>query len=179
LALINYRIERSLSLREEAFTASPKIPLHLRAAFSHHPHTQLSGIAPNFNRHLSLGGKLAFNVFYPNYALLDDVGIEHQELEWQDPNNSDLVVRRFFVRNSVDKLNQSFQGDFIFRTYQGDQLVKEDRSHLSMSYYTYPQVLLLLKISGFKVQEEYGSFTREPISVKKEMVFVAEKDREL
>lgn len=88
-------------------------------------------------------------------------------------------MRRFFIRNSVDKLNQFLQGDFIFRTYRGDVLVKEDRSHLSMSYYTYPQVILLLIVAGFKVLEEYGSFTKEPILAQKEMVFVAEKDREL
>ena len=71
----------------------------------------------------------------------------------------------------------SFQGDFIFRTYRGDQLVKEDRSTLNMSYYTYPQVLLLFKATGFKIVEEYGSYDKEPISICKEMIFVAEKER--
>jgi hypothetical protein len=44
-----------------------------------------------------------------------------------------------------------------------------------MSYYTSPQILLLLKSTGFKVLEEYGSYYREPISVCKEMIFIAEK----
>lgn len=130
----------------------------------------------NFSKHLNRGGRLAFNLFYPNYKLLDEIGVEHQELEWTDKNDSSLTVRRSFVRTSVDKLNQVFQGEFIFRSFRGDSLVSEDRSHLSMSYYTYPQVLLLLKASGFKVVEEYGSFNKEPISACKEMVFIAEKE---
>lgn len=55
--------------------------------------------------------------------------------------------------------------------------MKEDRSTLNMSYYTYPQVLLLFKATGFKIVEEYGSYDKEPISICKEMIFVAEKER--
>ena len=44
-----------------------------------------------------------------------------------------------------------------------------------MSYYTYPHVRLLLKDAGFKVKEEYGSYDKEPISICKEMIFIAEK----
>ncbi|NMC64195.1 MAG: class I SAM-dependent methyltransferase [SAR324 cluster bacterium] len=131
----------------------------------------------NFSEHLNRGGRLAFNLFYPDYKLLEETGVEHQELEWKDKNDSTLTVRRSFVRTSVDKLNQVFQGEFIFRSFRGDSFVREDRSHLSMSYYTYPQVLLLLRASGFRVLEEYGSFNKEPISVCKEMVFIAEKEK--
>lgn len=49
-----------------------------------------------FNHHLSKGGKLAFNVFYPNYKPLDEIGVEKKELEWKDPNDESLTVHRFF-----------------------------------------------------------------------------------
>jgi hypothetical protein len=65
--------------------------------------------------------------------------------------------------------------DFIFRSYRGEELIKEERSALNMSYYTYPQVLLLLHAGGFTRKEEYGSYDREPISICKEMIFVAER----
>jgi SAM-dependent methyltransferase len=128
-----------------------------------------------FSAHLERGGNLAFNVFYPNFQLLDEVGAEKMELEWIDAQDSSITIRRSFLRKSVDKLNQVFEGEFIFRSYRGEQLVEEEHSALHMSYYTYPQALLLLKTAGFRVKEEYGSYDKEPISVCKEMIFVAEK----
>jgi SAM-dependent methyltransferase len=128
-----------------------------------------------FNAHLKIGGTLAFNVFYPDFHILERVGVENVELEWMDPQDSSITVRRSFLRKSVDKLNQFFEGEFIFRSYRGEQLIQEERSVLNMSYYTYPHVLLLLKDAGFKVKEEYGSYDKEPISICKEMIFIAEK----
>jgi hypothetical protein len=130
----------------------------------------------SFGAHLKSGGKLAFNVFFPNFQLLDEVGVEKVELEWIDPQDGSITVRRSFIRKSVDKLKQFFEGEFIFRSYRGDQLVNEERSALNMSFYTYPQILLLLKATGFRVKEEYGSYDKEPISVCKEMIFIAEKE---
>ncbi len=128
-----------------------------------------------FHAHLKPGGSLAFNVFYPNYARLQEVGVEKLELEWKDPNDPSITVRRSFLRRSVDRINQFSDGEFIFRSYRGSQLVLEERSSLRMGYYTYPQIRLLLETSGFQVREEYGSFEKEPISVCKEMIFVAVK----
>jgi SAM-dependent methyltransferase len=128
-----------------------------------------------FSAHLRLGGKLVFNVFYPNFQLLDEVSVEKVDFEWIDPQDTSITVRRSFIRKSVDKLNQFFEGEFIFRSYRGEKLINEERSALNLSFYTYPQVLLLLKSAGFKVNEEYGSFDREPISICKEMIFIAEK----
>lgn len=39
-----------------------------------------------------------------------------------------------------------------------------------------PSNILLLKSAGFKVKEEFGSYEIEPISVCKEMIFIAEKE---
>lgn len=129
-----------------------------------------------FGAHLRRGGRIAFNVFYPNFLLLNEVGVEKVELEWTDPLDPSVTVRRFFRRKSVDKLHQFFDGEFIFRSYREGQLVLEERSELRMSYYTYPQLRLLLATAGFKVRDEYGSFARDPISVCQEMIFIAEKE---
>ncbi len=129
-----------------------------------------------FHAHLNRGGKLAFNVFYPNFQLLEEVGVERMELEWRDPLDSSITVRRSFLRTSVDKLNQISRGEFIFRSYRGEELLNEERSTLNMSYYSYPQILLLLRSTGFRVREEFGTFDKEPISVCKEMIFVVEKE---
>lgn len=129
-----------------------------------------------FHAHLERGGRLAFNVFFPNFQLLEEVGVERVELEWRDPLDGSIMVQRSFLRTAVDKVNQISQGEFIFRSYRGGELLNEERSKLNMSYYSYPQILLLLRSTGFRVREEFGSFGKEPISVCKEMIFVVEKE---
>lgn len=124
-------------------------------------------------RHLLPGGIFAFDLFYPNYRALDEnPGEERPDLEWLDPEVPGRTIRRFFVREKVDKLNQVFMGHFIFRIFDGENLVKEEREPLQMSYYTYPQLLLLFEQTGFRILEEYGSFARDPIGICKEMIFV-------
>jgi SAM-dependent methyltransferase len=124
-------------------------------------------------KHLLPDGCFAFDAFYPKYhALEEDLGVERPDLEWADPEATGRIVRRYFVRQHVDKLNQVFLGEFIFRVYEGDRLVAEEREPLKMSFYTYPQFLLLFELCGFRVLEEYGSFAGEPIGICKEMIFV-------
>jgi SAM-dependent methyltransferase len=123
--------------------------------------------------HLRAGGLLVFDVFYPIFSKLDEkMDEEELDSEWVDPDNPQRTVRRYFVRHSLNRLQQYFEGEFIFRTYQGDELVAEERSPLAMSYYTYPHMLLLFKHCGLEIVEEYGSFDRDPIDICREMIFV-------
>src|SRR5262249_7816494 len=123
--------------------------------------------------HLAEGGIFGFDVFYPNFARLYDTsgGGEILEAEWTD--NEGRTVRRFYVRDRVDKLNQVIHGSFIFRKYAGGRLVSEETSPLVMSYYTYLQLLLLLKMTGFEITQEYGNFDRAPITTLKEIIILA------
>ena len=124
-------------------------------------------------KHLLPDGRFAFDAFYPKYEMLDaDMHVEKPDFEWADPEVSGRIVRRFFVRESVDKLNQVFSGQFIFRVFEGDTVIAEEREEIQLSYYTYPQFLLLFELCGFRVLEEYGSFAREPIGICREMIFV-------
>ena len=123
--------------------------------------------------HLKPGGILAFNLFYPNHALLEKVGEEVPEMQWLSPDH--LTVKRSFIRRRHDRLNQNFDGEFNFRTYRDLELLKEERSNLKMTYYTYPQVQLLLRQAGLQSIEEYGDFAKNPIHVCQEMIFVAQK----
>lgn len=128
-----------------------------------------------FHEHLLPGGTLAFNVFFPDFAALDRVGEENVDFEWVDPVETGTMISRSFLRITVDKLNQVVKGESIFRFYRNKDLVKEERAVVRMSYYTYPQLRLLLKSTGFQVAAEYGSFDKDPISIQKEMIIVAEK----
>ena len=123
--------------------------------------------------HLLPEGILAFDVFYPNYsALLQPLGSETLELEWRAPEGAGRRVRRYFRRTGVNFLQQFLEGEFVFRTFDGDRLIKEERSPFKLGYYTYPQLLLLFRHCGLEVVEQYGSFKREPIDICKEMIFL-------
>ena len=124
-------------------------------------------------RHVAAGGRLAFDVFFPRYDLLEDVDREEMDLEFPDPEDPSLTVRRFFRRTRLDRVNQFFDGEFTYRTYRGKELVREEKSPLRMTYYTYPHLLLLLERSGLEVEAEYGSFEKEGLDVRKDIVIVA------
>jgi SAM-dependent methyltransferase len=124
-------------------------------------------------KHLLPDGLFVFDLFYPNHRLMEEgFGEERPDLEWPDPDKPGRIIRRYFVRETVDKLNQVFTGHFIFRIFDGERLVEEEREPLQMSYYAYPQLLLLFEQSGFRIVEEYGSFARGPIDICREMIFV-------
>ena len=118
-------------------------------------------------------GLLAFDVFFPDYSLLAQPSDkETLDVEWRDPDNDGHVVRRYFRRTMVDFLQQHFGGEFIFRTFDEDRVIKEERSQFTMSYYTYPHLLLLFRQCRFEVAGQYGGFMGEPIDICKEMVFL-------
>ncbi len=119
------------------------------------------------------GGRLAFNVFYPNFTMIEsDIGLERFELEWTDLQDPRRTIQRSFVRTQVNKLHQYFEGEFIFRTFENGEQVHEERAPLKMSYYTYPHLEALFKMSGLQILEQYGSFEKEPIDRCEEMIFV-------
>ncbi|HEY4049170.1 MAG TPA: class I SAM-dependent methyltransferase [Acidobacteriaceae bacterium] len=126
----------------------------------------------NARRHLKAGGILGFDVFFPNFSLFDEPdGVEKPEREWLDQEGR--TIRRFFLRHRVDKVNQVIYASFIFRTYAGRELISEETSPLNMSYYTYPHLRLLLKLTHFEASEEYGSFALDPITKQQEMIILA------
>ena len=85
-------------------------------------------------------------------------------------------MRRYFRKKSYDKVQQTFSGEFVFRTYEGDNLILEETGPLKMSYYTYQQLRALFLLTGLEVVEEYGSFSRAPLDNEaQQMIFVVQK----
>jgi hypothetical protein len=127
--------------------------------------------------HLASGGLLVFDVFYPRFeSLLAGVGEERLELQWTPKNDPTTIVRRYFRKESVDKINQNFSAHFIYRTYRDDKLIKEETAPLKMSYYTYPHLRALFLLAVLNIVEEYGSYEKAPLNNdSKEMVFVLER----
>jgi SAM-dependent methyltransferase len=124
--------------------------------------------------HLQSGGLLAFDVYYPRFdSALAGIGEEKLELQWAPKNDPTTVVQRYLRKESADKIHQNFSATYIYRTYQGDRLVKEETAPLKMSYYTYPHLRALFLLAGLEIVEEYGSCEKAPLNNdSREMVFV-------
>jgi SAM-dependent methyltransferase len=129
----------------------------------------------NFRDHLEHDGLLGLNVFFPDPRLLEEPVEERLEFEWTDPDDPHVTVRRYFTRLRVNRLEQYFEGEFLYGFYRDEELIREERAPVKLSWYTYPHMQLLFRATGFEVVEEHGSFAKEPISICKEMIFVARK----
>jgi SAM-dependent methyltransferase len=122
--------------------------------------------------HLNDEGRFAFDVFYPRFdSLLSGIGEERFEMEW--PVEPGTIIRRSYRKDSIDKIHQIFSGVFIYRTFEGDRLIREETSPLHMTWYTYPQLRALFLLTDLEVVEEYGSFAKAPLdNSATEMIFV-------
>ncbi len=124
--------------------------------------------------HVADGGTLAFDVFYPKFEVLPlGIGEERLEAEWPSPFDPETVIRRYFRKDAVDKINQTYSLTFIFRSYRKGQVVFEESDTLKMSYYTYPHLRALFLLSGLEPVAEYGSFAKTPLdNTAEEMIFL-------
>ena len=127
--------------------------------------------------HLNDRGRFVFDVFHPKFDLmLSGIGEERIEMEWPVEGKPGTIIRRFFRKDSADKIHQSFRGTFIYRTFEGDRLVREETAPLHMTWYTYPQLRALFLLADLEVMEEYGSFAKTPLdNTATEMIFVLRK----
>ena len=127
--------------------------------------------------HLEKDGILAFDVFYPKFDRLPHrIGEEQLEAEWSPEPGT--VIRRFYRKDSFDKIQQNFTLTFIFRIYHEGQLRSEEQESLSMSYYTYPHLRALFVLAGLEPIAEYGSFSKAPLdNDSDEMIFLLRSTR--
>ena len=131
--------------------------------------------------HLGTDGILAFDVFYPKFSIMESgIGEEVMEMEWPDPINGKRTVRRYFRKDAVDKVQQIFFFTFFLRTYEGDNMVHEDATAMSLSYYTYPHLRALFLLAGLEIVEEYGTFDKTPLdNSATQMIFLLRRGKSL
>jgi SAM-dependent methyltransferase len=129
--------------------------------------------------HLTDTGILAFDVFYPKFDMIwTRVGEEIPEMEWTPPSDPTKLVRRFFRKDAIDKINQIFSFTFIFRTYRSGNLILEETEAFRLGYYTYPHLRALFQLAGLEPVAEYGSFAKTPLdNAAEQMIFVLRKAR--
>jgi SAM-dependent methyltransferase len=124
--------------------------------------------------HLDEGGVLAFDVFYPKFENLPlGIGEERLEAEWISPDDPAILVRRFYRKDAVDKINQTYSLTFIFRSFRNGEAILEETDTLKMSFYTYPHLRALFLLAGLEIAEEYGSFAKTAMdNGAEEMIFL-------
>ncbi len=124
--------------------------------------------------HLTDEGKFAFDVFYPKFdSLFSGLGEERPQDEWPVEGKPGQIIRRWYRKDSIDKINQTFGGVFIFRTVENGHVIHEETDPLHLTWFLYPQLRALFLLAGLEVLEEYGSFGRAPLdNSSTEMVFV-------
>ena len=124
--------------------------------------------------HLTDDGILAFEVFYPKFELINaKIGEEVAEMEWKSSSEPSAIVRRYFRKESVDKINQVFNFTFIYRTFKDNKVIAEEVENFNLSFYTYPHLRALFLLTGLEVMQEYGSFARTPLDNRAEqMIFL-------
>jgi SAM-dependent methyltransferase len=126
--------------------------------------------------HLADDGILAFDVFFPNFALFSQIGKEDLEMEWPVESHPGKMIRRYYRLEAVDRVNQTFRITFIFRTYDKEVLISEEITPMKMSYYAYPQLKALFLLAGLEAVEEYGSFEKAPLNNDaSDMIFLLRK----
>jgi|SRR4029077_7322669 SAM-dependent methyltransferase len=127
--------------------------------------------------HLTDQGTLAFDVFYPKFEMIwTKIGEEVPEMGWNLSSDPTKIVRRFFRKDSIDKINQIFSFTFIFRTYVSGKLIQEETEPFRLCYYTYPHLRALFLLAGLEPIAEYGSFAKTPLdNTAEQMIFLLRK----
>jgi SAM-dependent methyltransferase len=127
--------------------------------------------------HLTDQGTLAFDAFYPKFEMIwTKIGEEVPEMEWNLSSDPTKTVRRFFRKDSIDKINQIFSFTFIFRTYQAGELIHEETEPFRLCYYTYPHLRALFLLAGLEPTAQYGSFAKTPLdNTAEQMIFLLRK----
>jgi len=127
--------------------------------------------------HMEEDGILAFDVLFPRFDFFHwRTGEESCELEWAVKSKPGRIVRRYFRKDSVDKVNHSFTAALVFRTYEGGKVIREEAEPIKVSYYTYPHLRALFLLAGLEIMEEYGSLARAPLdSHSQQMVFLLKR----
>jgi len=64
-------------------------------------------------------------------------------------------VRRYFRKESVDKINQVFSFTFTYRTFRAGELILEETEAFKLAYFTYPHLRALFLRAGLEPVAEY------------------------
>ena len=124
--------------------------------------------------HLGPDGRLIFDVAFPNYeALTSGFGKEYLDAEWSSQSEGGMTVRMFFRRDGYRKTDQVMLGTLLFRIYENDRVLREERQTLEMHFYSLPELEGYFAAAGLAIEQRYGSYDLKPLDENaSQMVFV-------
>jgi SAM-dependent methyltransferase len=133
------------------------------------------GFLRSVSRHLAPGGRLAFDVFNPNFAALVSAdGIEHE-----DTPETTLPDGRTFRRAGriarVRWIDQVSEIELVYYI-SGSAGTERRVQSFDMRWFLRAELVNLLEREGFRVRSIYGDFDRSPLTdSSKELVVCAER----
>jgi SAM-dependent methyltransferase len=129
------------------------------------------------SRHLAPGGRLAFDVFNPNFTALTSAdGVERE-----DTPETKLPDGRSFRRAGrvarVRWIDQVSEIELIYYVSSGaSDRVERHVMSFDMRWYLRAELVHLLSRAGFRLREIYGDFDRSPLTDKSpEQIVCAER----
>lgn len=123
----------------------------------------------SFRRHLTPGGRLVLNFFYPDIERMMSFGKESEDLVVMANGRYLLREKSFFV----DEVNQTIET--VAALFKDNELFWKGSYRLAFIYKR--EFELLLRLTGFGKCSVFGGFDRKPLSsYKQEMVWLVERD---
>ena len=99
--------------------------------------------------HLREDGRLAFDVFYPKFHILE-AGRAGDGGSGVDGRRGAANGPAVFPEGIGRQDSAGLCLKFIFRTYEGEKLVQEEIEPLKLGYYTYPHLRALFLLAGLE-----------------------------
>ncbi|MDP3910400.1 MAG: hypothetical protein Q8Q14_08400 [Gemmatimonadales bacterium] len=110
-------------------------------------------------QHPAPGGRLVFDVFNPNFAMLTGAdGKEHEETPRPEPLPDGRTFYRTYRIGRVRWLDQVSEAELIYYV-NGKRYVQA----FEMRWYLRAELEHLLARAGFRVERMYGDFARGPV----------------
>ena len=138
---------------------------------------QLACLA-SIRRHLAPGGRLAFDIFHPDFAMLHETVFTEEREEFPDIELPD--GRRFRRASRIAAFRRAEQiNEVEIITYVRHPDGRQERlvGAFPIRYFFRYEVEHLLARAGFRLQALYGNFDRWSLrGDSPEMIFVAEKN---
>lgn len=132
----------------------------------------------NIQRHLTPGGILTLNTFYPNHRImlnqmastLDDA--YHRVTYTNHQGNEEKI----YNATTYDPETQVMSGKWLFEEYnQAGELIGKRERPLKMRYTYKQEMIYLFELCGFKVKEIYGSYAQDQAKYPGSLIWIVEK----
>jgi hypothetical protein len=129
--------------------------------------------------HLTPGGQLIIDLFYPDPTMLAEAD---GRLYFEEDIIDELTGRtvQWYWRHDLDLAQQMRHLTYILDEIDAEGLVRRVQIPISLRYFYRYEMELLLRASGFYAETIYGSYDLEPFhSHSAKMIIVAKKRKEV